>query len=214
MDGPIGRDANAMDQMFGCEASPHFFQMRDFEYRTTIIWIVQIYWNKYSLFRKILEAFTYATRQISDDGALALIELFAEIVGVLIEIGDNHENWPLRLAWLNSLMAELWQNRGLYPGLLRVLDYLKFSEGIDFARKQISLKSEQVVKDQLFALLRGEANSIADLTIAPERIIAIRKNGELIKRRPKQLELMLFPASIYELTKSRELSSIRNMLAL
>lgn len=127
-------------------------------------------------------SFKYATRHISDDGALALIERMAEIVGVLIEIGDNHENWQLRLAWLNSLMAELWHNRGLYPGLLRVLDYLKFFEGIDYAKKSISKLSEGVVKDQLFSLLRQETEEIPDLALPAERLAAVRKRWKLLQK--------------------------------
>ena len=131
--------------------------------------------------------FKYATRHISDDGALGLIERFAEIVGILIEIGDNTENWSFRLTWLNSLMAELWKNRGIYPGLLRVMDYLKFPEGIAFARKQIPLKGEQVVKDQLFALLQGATNVVTDLIITPDRITAVRKRWNLLEIGQKTL---------------------------
>lgn len=133
-------------------------------------------------------AFKYATRQISDDGALSLVERMAEIVGVLIEIGDNHENWPLRLAWLNSLMAELWQNRGLYPGLLRVLDYLKFSEGIAYATTQFTLKGEQKVKELLFSFLREEITEIPDLSISAERISSVRKKWRLLE--PNQQTLL------------------------
>ena len=126
-------------------------------------------------------AFKYATRQISDDGALALVERMAEIVGVLIEVGDNHENWPLRLAWLNSLMAELWQNRGLYPGLLRVLDYLKFSEGITYATKQIAQIGEQKVKELLFSFLREEINEIPNMAISTDKISTVRKKWRLLE---------------------------------
>lgn len=132
-------------------------------------------------------AFKYASRHITDDGALALIEQMAEIVGVLIEIGDNHENWPLRLTWLSSLMAELWQSRGLYPGLLRVLDYLKFSEGIEYATKQIPILGEQKVTDLLFSFLSGEISTIPDMTISAQRISSVRKKWQLLEPNQQML---------------------------
>ncbi|MBI9050769.1 MAG: AAA family ATPase [Anaerolineaceae bacterium] len=124
--------------------------------------------------------FKYATRHISDDGALSLIERMAEIVGVLIEIGDNHENWPLRFAWLNSCMAELWHNRGLFPGILSILDYLKFYEAIQYSIRTIPILGEQVVKDQLFSLICRDINSISGLTISSDRLAAVQKSWRLL----------------------------------
>jgi len=91
--------------------------------------------------------FKYAARHISDDGALGLVERLSEIVGVLQEIGDTSENWQVRQEWLASVMAELWRNRGLYPGILCVLDYLKFSEAIPYAIEQLPVRGERDVKD-------------------------------------------------------------------
>ena len=48
--------------------------------------------------------FKYATRSISDDNSLALVERFIEIVTYLIEIGDNSQNWEERRKWLLSLL--------------------------------------------------------------------------------------------------------------
>jgi hypothetical protein len=71
--------------------------------------------------------FKFATRHFSDDRALGLIERLSEIVGNLQAIGDTSENWDIRQDWLASVMAELWSERGLYPGLLTVLDFLQVS---------------------------------------------------------------------------------------
>jgi len=45
--------------------------------------------------------FKYATRNISDDDALELVEQFLEVVGYLLEIGDKTENWSVRKNGLN-----------------------------------------------------------------------------------------------------------------
>jgi exodeoxyribonuclease V alpha subunit len=125
-------------------------------------------------------AFKYATRHISDDGALAIIERFAEIVGILIEIGDQNENWVQRQQWLSSLQAELWKSRGLFPGLLRIMDFLKFSEGIEYGLKFIPDIGEQAVKDNLFSLVRGEGKVIQGLDVPAERLQTVRKAWQLL----------------------------------
>jgi len=125
--------------------------------------------------------FKYAARHISDDGALVLIERLSEIVGVLQEIGDTSENWQARQAWLASVMAELWRNRGLYPGILRVLDYLKFSEAIPYAKAQIPVRGEQDVKDELFAFLQGDVDEISGLSLDDKRVRAVRKRWRYLE---------------------------------
>jgi hypothetical protein len=132
--------------------------------------------------------FKYAARHISDDAALGLIEQLSEIVGVLQEIGDESENWEVRQAWLSSVMADLWQNRGLYPGLLRVWDYLKFSEAIPYAMEQIPLRNEREVKDEIFAFLQGDVDDISGLPLDRKRAKKIQKQWRYLT--PEQQVLL------------------------
>lgn len=125
--------------------------------------------------------FKYATRHISDDGALSLIERLSEIVGVLQEIGDESENWQARQAWLASVMAELWHNRGLYPGILCGLDYLKFSEAIPYAIEQIPVRGAQDVKDELFAFLQGDVDGVPGLSLDRKRVKKLRKKWRYLE---------------------------------
>lgn len=131
--------------------------------------------------------FKYAARHISDDGALGLIERLGEIAGILQEIGDASENWPLRQAWLASVMAELWHNRGLYPGLLCVLDTLKFSEAIPHAMKQIPIRGDRDVKDELFAFLQGDVDAISHLPLDAKRGKAIRRQWRYLEAAQQDL---------------------------
>src|SRR5206468_9693988 len=41
--------------------------------------------------------FKYGSRHLSDDDALSLVERFVEIASYLCEIGDDSENWSVRL---------------------------------------------------------------------------------------------------------------------
>jgi hypothetical protein len=137
--------------------------------------------------------FKYATRHISDDGALGLIERLSEIVGVLQEIGDTSENWEIRQGWLASIMAELWSDRGLYPGILRIWDYLKFSEAIPYTMQQTSSQDEEQLKDQLFSLLQGSTDTIPELSIPAKRIKSLRKRWKYLEEPQQELLQNILP---------------------
>ncbi|WP_174438031.1 AAA family ATPase [Azospirillum formosense] len=63
----------------------------------------------------------YGSKHLSDDDAIGLLEQLLAKVRFLREIGDDSENWGAREEWLLRVVAELWTQRGLYPGLLRAL---------------------------------------------------------------------------------------------
>jgi len=81
--------------------------------------------------------FKYGTRHISDDDALSLIEHYIEIANYLKEIGDSSENWQDRIDWLSSCLGTLWKNRGVYPGLSSVLDFLEAPRLIPFIKNSM-----------------------------------------------------------------------------
>ena len=64
----------------------------------------------------------YGSKHLTDDEAIGLLEQFLAKVRLLINLGDESEDWNVREAWLLKVIAELWTYRGLYPGLLKVLD--------------------------------------------------------------------------------------------
>lgn len=125
-------------------------------------------------------SFKYATRHISDDGALGLVERMLEIATVLDEIGDKHEAWEARQRWLTSLVAELWQHRGLFPGLLRVLEFLEFREAIPYAKAQIERGQEREAKEALFALLHGNVGSVNSLALSDSRLRDVQRQWQLL----------------------------------
>ena len=43
--------------------------------------------------------FKYGARHVSDDDALSLVERFVEIATFLRDLGDDSENWTVRLEW-------------------------------------------------------------------------------------------------------------------
>jgi len=123
--------------------------------------------EKIALFPDNPRNFKYGTRHISDDDALDLIERFIEIVATLKEIEDTTENWDERLKWLRSVIAELWESRGLYPSLLKVLDYIGFHEAIEFYKNRVTqdpdLESE--LKQEIFDFLNEKVTQIKGIPI-------------------------------------------------
>lgn len=112
--------------------------------------------------------FKYATRHMSDDDALVLVERFLEIAATLRELGDKTENWSLRIEWLETLIAELWDSRGLYPGLPSVLDYLQFQDAISFFKKRVAAADEESARQAIFIFLEGKSKEIAGLPLSPD----------------------------------------------
>ncbi len=123
--------------------------------------------------------FKYGTRTISDDDALDLVERFLEICATLKDIGDQSEDWSVRIAWLQSLVAELWSNRGLYPGLAKVMDCLDFKESIPYLKAEVAAGREKEAKDILFSFLEGQTKSIPDISLSKERQKKILRQWKL-----------------------------------
>lgn len=125
--------------------------------------------------------FKYATRHISDDDSLELIERLIEVTNILKEANDTSEKWDDRISWLNSLIAELWSSRGAYPGLPRVLDYLGFSDAVIFYKNTVSLQPaiEHQAKDNLFDLIDSKSEQVKDLKIDSSKLKSVRRQWQL-----------------------------------
>jgi len=104
--------------------------------------------------------FKYGARQFGDDDALELVERFIELTYTLENLGDRSEDWARRRQWLGRVVAELWHNRGLYPGLAQVLAYLRLPTAITLLRQASPGKGEQELKDRIFAVLAGDAQAL------------------------------------------------------
>lgn len=140
-----------------------------------------LYLDRPDIFEKFLfvpdnpRNFKYGTREISDDDALDLVERFLEIAYILKDLGDKSEDWPIRIDWLQSLIAELWKNRGLYPGLPKVLDYLGFNECIPYFKSLVHNGKEQEAMDDIFAFLNGSKPGIPGLTLTEDQQKKIKR---------------------------------------
>jgi len=120
----------------------------------------------------------YAARHVSDDDALILVEQLLGVACRLRELGDDSENWDSRISWLQSMIAELWQGRGLYPGLPAVLDVIGFQAAIPgFVKAQA--KEAVAIKDAVFAFLDGTAKVLEGLALNSDEVRKVKRQWQL-----------------------------------
>lgn len=83
-------------------------------------------------------AFSFIGEHVSDDLAVGILERLVQSVRAVKQDGKVEGPWQQKLNWLDDRLAEVWTNRGPYPGIGAVLRYLGFSHGTAFQR--IALK--------------------------------------------------------------------------
>src|SRR3546814_8595186 len=65
----------------------------------------------------------YGACHLTDDTAIGMLEQLLDAIGRLKEIGDAQEDYDLRQKWVQAPIGRLWQRRGLYHGMLTVMDH-------------------------------------------------------------------------------------------
>ena len=84
--------------------------------------------------RNALLPFSYGGEHVSDDVAVAILDRLIQCIEQVSVDRHVAGNWEQQLNWLNDVMAEVWNNRGAFPGTGSVLQYLGFSKGTSFQR--------------------------------------------------------------------------------
>ncbi len=121
--------------------------------------------ERIALFPDNPRLFKYATRHMTDDDALGLVESFLPTAQILQELGDDSEDWVERVRWLESLIAELWHHRGLLPGSPAVLRVLSLECAIPFFKDQALRGEEKSAWDAILAFLTGLSDDVPGLDI-------------------------------------------------
>lgn len=123
--------------------------------------------------------FKYGSREVSNDDAIEVINQLLASVDALIELGDTTENWNQRKDWLNSVLAEIWQARGPYPGFPAVLEFLGLQTLISDYIKLTDYADMKNYVAQVRAFLDVTDNAIAAKFLTPDRS-KIRRNCKLL----------------------------------
>ena len=135
--------------------------------------------------------FKYGSREVSDDDAIEVIGQLINSVDVLIEIGDDTENWENRKKWLNSVLSELWNARGPYPGFAAAMINMGL-EGL--VQPYISLTNEQDMKafrDEVRELMDGGREEVFGHKITNLR--TVRREFMLREDEEQKLIFDIFP---------------------
>lgn len=78
--------------------------------------------------------FKYVSRPLTDGDAAEMISEMLRIARQLKKDNITKEDWETKIEWLDKLLDDCWQQRGLYPGLAGVLRYLTFTNANDYIR--------------------------------------------------------------------------------
>ena len=104
--------------------------------------------------------FKYVSRELSDDIATELIERMIRIVKHLKKDNIVKEDWDAKLEWLNKVLGEVWKNRGVYPGLGGILEYLGFDNGTIFIKELlVKIDHKQNLLNEILEIIQGKKNA-------------------------------------------------------
>lgn len=137
--------------------------------------------------------FKYGTRAVSNDDAIYVVWKFLEIIDVLIEIGDTTENWALRKNWLNSLLNELWKNRGPFPGLPAVMETVGLSSVISEYYHKTSIEWMKQIYDETKKLLLDDGEKIGRQVFDKKDIKSIKRKFQLRDEIEQNLLIEVMP---------------------
>jgi len=79
--------------------------------------------------------FSYVAEHVGDDMAVGALERLLQSVQAVKDESKVPGDWDRHLLWLNDVLSEIWQNRGPFPGIGSVLQYLGFEAGTAFQRE-------------------------------------------------------------------------------
>jgi len=101
------------------------------------------------------EQFSYVSEQLTDDEAVVALEAIIQAARTVQKERKVSDDWNSRIKWLDKVLAEIWANRGAYPGTGSVLEYLGMSKGTIYqfeVLQEISKKGKDALK-HLLAIL-------------------------------------------------------------
>lgn len=126
--------------------------------------------------------FSYVAEHVSDDVAVGILERLVQSVQAVKDENKIEGDWDRHLLWLNELLSEVWSNRGPFPGIGSVLQYLGVESGTAFQRQVLLplLDKGEDAWAHVLAVLEGrhkceQKQYAAQLNQAGERWMAYRE---------------------------------------
>lgn len=104
-----------------------------------------------------LLSFSYVGEHVSDDVAVSVLERILQSIEQVKEDSVVAGDWDYRLSWLNDVLAEAWTNRGPFPGVGSVLQFLDFAKGTAYQRAVLAPMAKNGMNpwDHVLSILEG-----------------------------------------------------------
>ena len=145
------------------------------------------------------DKFSYVSEQLTDDEAVVALEALIQNARTVQDEGKSKEDWTSRIKWLDKVLAQTWGNRGAYPGIGSVLEYLGMHNGTIYQYEvlnEISKKGKDP-SNYLLSILRRKRLAEKKFKNAIEP--AIKQWQDL----PEQHQVLLKTLWLFELTKEQ-----------
>lgn len=145
------------------------------------------------------EKFSYVSEQLTDDEAVVALEAIIQTSRTVQAEGKSKDDWNARIKWLDKVLSETWGNRGAYPGMGSVLEYLSMHNGTIYqfeVLNGISQKGKDTSKHLLSILCRKR---LAEKKFKKDIEPAILQWQDL----PEQRQELLKTLWLFELTKEQ-----------
>jgi hypothetical protein len=102
---------------------------------------------------EIDDQFKFVAEHVSDGAMLSLVEKIGKSIEIIINDVKSGkvkliEDWEKHRRWLQKVIEELWDNRGQYPGIGSVLQFLGFSLGQTY-QKEVLVQMQKLNLDVL-----------------------------------------------------------------
>lgn len=143
--------------------------------------------------------FKYGSREVSNDDAIEIINQLLNTVDVLIEIGDDTENWEERKNWLNKILNELWKARGPYPGFASAMINMGLQELVQYYVAVTNEQDMKLFRDEVKQLLEGNREEVFGHSINNLRVV--RREFQLKEDEEQKLLLDILPR--FDLTEEQ-----------
>jgi len=101
--------------------------------------------------------FSYVGEHVSDDTAVGALERLLQSVEAVKKENKVPGDWYRHIVWLNDVLSEVWRNRGPFPGIGSVLQFLGVEVGTAFHRQALAprIKKGENAWNYLLAVLDG-----------------------------------------------------------
>jgi hypothetical protein len=132
----------------------------------------------------------YATKHVSDDEALGLLEQLLESLRIVRDdVQDESENWTQRIEWVENLIAELWKSRGAYPGMPAVLGFFGLDEAISGFRERVGKGQEIEAFIEVADFCKGKTDFVAGYYPLDEELADLKRS--IMLSAGKNLDLII-----------------------